>query len=129
MKPRLLIVDDDLAITQQLFWTLSEEYEVIAANDLQSALRRSLVYAPDIAILDLHLPPTVDSPESGMGLLDYFKAHLPESKVVVMSSADSAARAACLERGADGFLAKPFEMEQILSLLHRLAPERQFDMA
>jgi DNA-binding response OmpR family regulator len=128
MKPRLLIVDDDLAITQQLFWTLSDEYEVIAANDLQSALRRSLVYAPDIAILDLHLPPTLDSPESGMGLLDYFKAHLPESKVVVMSSADSE-RPACLERGADGFLAKPFETEQILSLLHRLAPERHFDLA
>jgi len=129
MKQRLLIVDDDLAITQQLFWTLSEEYEVIVANDLQSGLRRSLVYAPDIAIIDLHLPPTLDSPESGIGLLDYLKAHLPDTKVVVISSADSATRAVCLERGADEFLAKPFETEQILSLLRRLAPERQLDMA
>ncbi len=129
MKQRLLIVDDDLAITQQLFWTLSGEYEVIAANDLQSALRRSLVYAPDIAIIDLHLPPTLDSPESGIGLLDYLKAHLPDSKVVVISSADSATRTVCLQRGADEFLAKPFETEQILSVLHRLAPERQLDMA
>lgn len=129
MKPRLLIVDDDLAITQQLFWTLSDEYEVIAANDLQSALRRSMVYAPDIAIIDLHLPPTIDSPDAGLGLLDYLKAHVPDSKVVVISSADSATRAECLERGADGFLAKPFETEQILTMLRRLAPERQFDMA
>jgi DNA-binding NtrC family response regulator len=129
MKQRLLIVDDDLAITQQLFWTLSDEYDVIAANDLQSALRRSMVYAPEVALIDLHLPPTLDSPETGMGLLEYFKAHLPDSKVVVISSADSATRAACLQRGADEFLAKPFETEQILSLLHRLAPERQVDMA
>jgi DNA-binding response OmpR family regulator len=129
MKPRLLIVDDDSAITQQLFWTLCEEYEVIAANDLQSALRRTIVYAPDLALIDLHLPPTIDSPEVGMGLLDYLKAHVPESKVVVMSSADPATRAACLQRGADGFLGKPFETEQVLALLRRLAPERQFDMA
>lgn len=129
MKQRLLIVDDDSAITQQLFWTLSDEYDVIAANDLQSALRRSMVYAPQVALIDLHLPPTLDSPESGMGLLEYLKAHLPESKVVVISSADSATRAACLQRGADEFLAKPFETEQILSLLRRLAPERQVDMA
>jgi len=129
MKQRLLIVDDDSAITQQLFWTLSDEYDVIAANDLQSALRRSMVYAPEVALIDLHLPPTLDSPESGMGLLEYLKAHLPESKVVVISSADSATRAACLQRGADEFLAKPFETEQILSLLRRLAPERQVDMA
>ncbi len=59
MKPRLLIVDDDSAITQQLFWTLSDEYEVMAANDLQSALRRTMIYAPDVAILDLHLPPMI----------------------------------------------------------------------
>lgn len=129
MKQRLLIVDDDLAITQQLFWTLSDEYDVIAANDLQSALRRSMVYAPEVALIDLHLPPTLDSPESGMGLLEYLKAHLPDSKVVVISSADSATRAACLQRGADEFLAKPFETEQILALLRRLAPERQVDMA
>jgi DNA-binding response OmpR family regulator len=129
MKPRLLIVDDDAAITQQLFWTLSDAYEVIAANDLQSALRRSMVYAPDIAIIDLHLPPTMDSPETGMGLLEYLKAHVPESKVVVISSADSKTRAACLELGADGFLDKPFETEQILAMLRRLAPERQFDVA
>ena len=128
MKQRLLIVDDDSAITQQLFWTLSDEYDVIAANDLQSALRRSMVYAPQVALIDLHLPPTLDSPESGMGLLEYLKAHLPESKVVVISSADSATRAACLQRGADEFLAKPFETEQILSLLRRLAPERQVDI-
>ena len=128
MKPRLLIVDDDAAITQQLFWTLSEHYEVIAASDLQSALRRSMVYAPDVAIIDLHLPPTADSPETGMGLLEYLKAHVPDSKVLVMSSANSE-RAACLERGADGFLDKPFETEQILAMLHRLAPQHQFDMA
>lgn len=130
MKPRLLIVDDDAAITQQLFWTLIDEYEVIAACDLQSALRRTMIYAPDIAILDLHLPPLTDSPEVGMQILDYLKAHVPESKVLVISSEASAeTQRACFQHGADGFLDKPFETEQLLTMLRRLAPERQFDMA
>ena len=38
MKPRILIVDDDSAITQQLYWTLCDEYDVITANDLQLSL-------------------------------------------------------------------------------------------
>ena len=57
MKPRVLIVDDDIAITQQLFWTLSDEYDVMTANDLQSALRRATIYEPEVSILDLHLAP------------------------------------------------------------------------
>jgi CheY-like chemotaxis protein len=130
MKPRLLIVDDDSAITQQLFWTLSDEYEVMAANDLQSALRRTMIYAPDVAILDLHLPPMIDSPEVGMRILDYLKAHVPESKVLVISSAaNDETQQACFQHGADGFLDKPFETEHLLAMLHRIAPERHFDMA
>jgi len=62
MKPRILIVDDDEAITQQLFWTLSDDYDVVTANDLPSAVRRVKVYEPAISILDLHLPPETGSP-------------------------------------------------------------------
>jgi len=130
MKPRLLIVDDDAAITQQLFWTLIDQYEVIAASDLQSALRRTMIYAPDVAILDLHLPPLTDSPAVGMQILDYLKAHVPESKVLVISSeANAETQESCFQHGADGFLDKPFETEQLLAILRRLAPERQFDVA
>lgn len=130
MKPRLLIVDDDVAIAQQLFWTLSDEYEVMTATDLQTALRRTIIYSPDVAIVDLHLPPVANSPEVGLQVVDYLKAHVPEAKVLVTSSqANCETQEACFQHGADGFLDKPFETEQLLAILHRLAPERQFDMA
>ena len=129
MKPRLLIVDDDAAITQQLFWTLSEQYEVIAASDLQSALRRVTIYEPAVSILDLHLHPEVDSPEVGLRILEYIKSHFPDSKVLIMTSASGIEmRKACYAAGADEFLDKPFETEQILAIVRRLAPDRQFDM-
>ena len=123
MKPRILIVDDDEAITQPLFWTLSDNYEVVTANDMQTAVRRATIYEPVLSIVDLHLPPEVDSPEVGLRILEYIKSHFPDSKVLVMSSASGVeTRKACFAVGADEFLAKPFETEKLLSTMRRLAP-------
>src|SRR3954451_1605891 len=110
MKLKLLIVDDDIAITQQLFWALCDIYDEVTSNDLQSAIRRIAVYEPALAILDLHLPPTTDSPVAGLQILDYMKRRLPNSKVLILSSSiDPATRQACLNSGADEVLSKPVE--------------------
>ncbi len=123
MKPRILIVDDDESITQQLFWTLSDDYDVVTANDMQTAVRRAKVYEPNVSILDLHLPPEVDSPEVGLRILEYLKAHLPESKVLVMTSASGIeTRNTCYAIGADEFLDKPFDTEKLLATMRRMAP-------
>ena len=129
MKPRILIVDDDEAITQQLFWTLSDDYDVVTANGMHSAVRRATVYEPAVSILDLHLPPLSDSPEIGLRILEYLKTHLPDSKVLVISSANGQdTRKACHAVGVDGFLDKPFDTEQLLSAMRRMAP-RSIDYA
>jgi two-component system NtrC family response regulator len=128
MRPTVLIVDDDEAITQQLFWTLSEDYEVVTANDMQTAARRARIYEPDVAILDLHFPPTLDSPEVGLRILDYLRAHVPHSRVVIISSSnDIESQKACYARGADEFFDKPFDTEKLLATMRRLAPLRQLD--
>jgi DNA-binding response OmpR family regulator len=123
MKPVILIVDNDEAITQQLFWTLSDDYDVITANDMQSAVRRARIYEPAVSILDLHLPPTVDSPEVGLRIVEYLKVHLPESKILIMTSASgNETRNACYAVGADEFLDKPFDTEKLLAMMRRMAP-------
>jgi DNA-binding response OmpR family regulator len=128
MKPRVLIVDDDAAITQQLFWTLCDDYEVMTANDLQSAVRRATIYEPAVSILDLHLPPVLDSPEIGLRILEYIKGRFPNTKVLVISSAATPEmQQACLDGGADGFLDKPFEIEHLLATIRRYAPEHRLD--
>ncbi len=123
MKPKVLIIDDDWAITQQLFWTLCDDYDVTTANDLQSALRRATAYEPEIAILDLHLPPAPDSPEIGLRILEFIKVRLPNAKVLIVSSAATpATQQACFDGGADEFLDKPFDIEQLLGMMRRHAP-------
>ena len=129
-KPKVLIVDDDVAITQQLFWTLCDEFEVMTANDLSSAVRRATIYEPDVAILDLHLPPTLDAPAAGLRVLDFVKRHLPVSKVFVASSDPSVEiRKDCIRRGADGFFDKPLDVERLLSTVRRTALSRRLAAA
>ena len=41
MKTKVLIVDDDAAIRQQLYWSLIDDYDVMTAEDLPSAIRRA----------------------------------------------------------------------------------------
>ena len=129
MKPRILIVDDDSAITQQLYWTLCDEYDVITANDMQTAIRRTTFYKPDIAILDLHMPPEKSSPTSGLRLLEYIKGHLSQSRVLIMSSnTDVDVRKACFAGGADGYFAKPFELEDMLTSICKLTPVHRLEL-
>jgi DNA-binding response OmpR family regulator len=129
MKPRILIVDDDSQITQQLYWTLCDEYDVVTANDMQTAIRRATFYKPDISILDLQMPPDKNSPAAGLRLLEYVKGHLSQSRVLIMSSnTEPDVRKACSNAGADGFFAKPFELEDMLASICRLAPVHRLEL-
>src|SRR6185295_12811985 len=110
MKPRILIVDDDEAITKQLSWTLSHDYDVLTAHDMQTALRRASLFQPVVSVLDLHLPPQSETLEIGLRVLEFIKAYVPSSKVLVMTGVNSIeSREACHAVGADGFLHKPFD--------------------
>jgi CheY-like chemotaxis protein len=59
----------------------------------------------------------------GLRILEYIKAHLPETKVLVMTSADAnEVRAECYAVGADEFLNKPFDTELLISTMRRMVP-------
>lgn len=124
MKPKLLIVDDDIAITRQLYWALFDYFDVTTANDQRTALRRLSVYEPAVTILDLQLSDITDSTDSGMEVLEFIKSRLPQMKVVILSSSiDEEIRLQCLDRGADDVFAKPFSTEDLISsLLRQLTP-------
>jgi DNA-binding NtrC family response regulator len=128
MKPRILVVDDDQAITQQLYWTLCDKYDVVTANDMPTAIRRATFYKPDISILDLELPPEPDSPTNGLRLLEYIKGHIPGSRVLIMSSHGSSdTQKACYAAGADEFFDKPFEIDRMLATICRLIPTNRLE--
>jgi DNA-binding response OmpR family regulator len=129
MRPRILIVDDDEAITQQLYWTLTHEYDVVTANDMSTAIRRATFYKPDISLLDLQMPPDANAPTMGLQLLGFIKGHLPHSRVLIMSSNDKAeVQEACFKAGADEFFDKPFEIDDLLATICRLSPVHRLEL-
>lgn len=130
LKPKLLIVDDDTAIRQQLYWTLCDEYDVITASDFPSAVRHTANFEPVISLLDLHMPPVLDSPEVGLRILDYIKEQCPSSKVYIVSSeASIETKKACFNQGADGFLSKPLDVEKLLLTVRHSTPAARLEAA
>src|SRR5207244_4757155 len=77
-KPRLLLVDDDPLIAESLTFALESDYEVARGHDRESAvalLRDGL--KPDLALIDLGLPPVAHLPNAGFQLTGDLLAHVP----------------------------------------------------
>jgi DNA-binding NtrC family response regulator len=130
VKPRILVFDSDQAITQQLFWTLCEKYDVVTANDLHTALRRVSSYQPVVAVVELSASSDSEIADTGLRIVDYMKTHLPKSKILGMTAEDlTKTKKKFFLRGIDEMLDKPFDTEQFLDILRQLAPLRSFDSA
>ena len=128
LKPRILIYDKDQAITRQLFWTLCDNYDVVTANDLQTAVRRASAYEPAVAVLDLNMPASSGSEDTGVRLVQFLKDHFPKSRILGMSAEVlPETRQKYLRLGVDELLEKPFDTQQLLDFMRRLAPLRSLD--
>ncbi|MGH8750966.1 MAG: sigma-54-dependent transcriptional regulator, partial [Burkholderiales bacterium] len=119
-KPDLLIVDDDPLITDTLDFVLSRDFTVYAAASRKQvkSLLRQLDQPPQLALIDLGLPPTPHRPDEGFRLINELLAHSPGIKIIVLSGQNDEANARHARTlGAIEFVAKPCEPEQLKKLL------------
>jgi DNA-binding NtrC family response regulator len=124
-KPSLLIVDDDPLITDTLSFALGRDFEVMTSDSRAHAvsLLRQLDSAPQLALVDLGLPPSPHRPDEGFQLIADLLAHSPAMKILVLSGQNDAANARHARAlGAAEFVAKPCDPASIKEiLLHALA--------
>jgi len=120
--PHLLVVDDDERLRQLLQKYLSGNgYRVSAAANAADArvLMKSMAF--DLLILDVMMPG-----ESGFDLAQSVRAASAVPILMLTARGEALDRIEGLERGADDYLAKPFEPRELLlrigSLLRRAAP-------
>lgn len=126
MTSRVLIVDDEPTNTLLLESMLAEEpeLEIKSINDSRLAEREFLDFEPDLMLLDLHMP----RPD-GMEILTRLRGardslgYLP----VVILTADTSrlARNSALVLGADDFLTKPLDREEVLLRVRNLLHTRR----
>jgi len=120
-KPSLLIVDDDPLITESLSFALGGEFNILLSDSRQHAisLLRQLGAAPQLALVDLGLPPIPHRPDEGFALIGDLLAHAPEMKILVLSGQNDAANARHARTlGAAEFVAKPCEPAKLKQILH-----------
>jgi len=105
-KPRVLVVDDDAMTRELLKLVLREEGFAVAgeAKDGETALAASEAHAPDLVCLDINMP-GMDGLETLARLHDR-NPGLPV--VMVTGDATLSAVRRAVDRGAAGFIVKPF---------------------
>ena len=112
-KGRILIVEDeaDLAWVEQ-FNLETEGYEVLVAPEGRSAIEALSSFDPDVLVLDVMLP-YVDGWQVLARMREMPSARRP--KVIMVSAAAGASdQAKAEEYGVGSFLAKPFDMEDLV---------------
>ncbi|MFA7268247.1 MAG: sigma-54 dependent transcriptional regulator [Sterolibacterium sp.] len=119
-KPLLLIVDDDTLITDTLSYFLSRDFDVsVAASRAECVERlRNNVAPPQVALIDLGLPPLPHRPDEGFALISDLLAHSPSMSIVVLSGQNEEAHGRHARAlGATEFVAKPADPERLRQIL------------
>ncbi|MCS6877559.1 MAG: PEP-CTERM-box response regulator transcription factor [Geminicoccaceae bacterium] len=116
---RLLVVEDDEGLQRQLRWQLAS-FELLQARDRDEAIALLRARAPQVALLDLGLPPDPTQVSEGFRALEEMLRIRPQIRVVVMTGRegrDHALRAIAL--GASDFYTKPVDLETLARVLER----------
>lgn len=122
-KPLLLIVEDNTDVCQYLSSLLQQEYSIIFASNGREGCEQAVEHIPDIIISDIMMPEM-----DGIEMLDKLKndvrtSHIPV--VMLTAKADIDSRLQGLERGADAYLAKPFNKNELMVQMRSLIAFRK----
>lgn len=119
---RILVIDDDEALCNYLCDSLSVYYRIETAADGKEGWRKAVTSIPDLIVSDV-LMPGMD----GIRLLKELKKntntnHIPI--ILLTSQTEFADRLEGLTQGADGYLGKPFRLEELNALIMNLITNR-----
>jgi len=124
--PKLLLVDDETAITSNLAPFLERSgFDVAVAADGEEGLRQARSFQPDIIILDVIMPKL-----DGREVLRRLRDEGDWTPIILLTRVgESTERAMALEEGADDYLNKPFDPHELVAriraLLRRSRPGKQ----
>jgi len=116
---RLLVVDDHSLFRRGLVALLSQHADQVSvvgeAGDAVEAQRRAAELRPDLILLDNHLPGV-----RGVDALPGLREAVPDSRVLMLTvSEDEADLAAALQRGAQGYVLKTIEADDLMQAIAR----------
>ncbi len=122
MKIKILIVDDDVALSQEISKLLKRHhYDVQTASLLQEATEKLGNFTPEIILLDLKLPDG-----SGMDFLKKVRNKSPETMILILSGYGTISLTVdAIKNGALNFLTKPVDPDYLIITLEKLIEQKQ----
>ena len=116
MQTRVLIVEDDEALARVISDNLRfEGYEVEATGDGNDAITRLRAFQPDIVLLDIMLPN-----RNGLDLCAVIRQGGRVPVIILSARSQKADKIKGLQLGADDYLAKPFDYDELLARVKAL---------
>ena len=122
-RPLVLLVEDNTDLRDFLARSLSDTYRILCAADGEAGWQLTQTELPDIVISDVMMPRM-----DGYALTNLIKNHPHTDHIaVVILSAKAAhtSRIEGLQKGADEYVAKPFDLQELQLRLHNLIAHRQ----
>jgi DNA-binding NtrC family response regulator len=119
---RILVVDDDESIRKVLATVLEERgYIVDVAENGKEAIKKSFLNFYNLALIDIRLPDM-----EGVELLTGLKETTPRMIKVIITGYPSLQNTVdAVNKGADGYLIKPFDMKTVLNTTKELLEKQQ----
>lgn len=119
---KILVVDDELIVRESLIgWLRKSGYEVEGAEGGRQALTMLAGKEYDLVFLDIKMPDM-----GGLEVLDHITANNPYSMVIMITAYGSVETAVeAMKRGANDYLMKPFEPEQLALLVEKLLQQKK----
>src|SRR5262245_13780139 len=114
---KLLLVEDNVGLREQMKWALNSDYEVLETETLEGTKEAVRKHKPAVVCLDMGLE---NKPERGLEIIDAVLGEDRQAKIIVITSnmsADLGSRA--VERGAFDYLQKPVDIEELKVILAR----------
>jgi len=122
MKKRILLADDDAAVSEMLGRVLeSEQYDVVAAKTGRTAAMKFLADPPDLVLLDLNMPDT-----DGWEAFEMMNIAHPLVPIIVITAKPQQYEHAA-ELGVDGLMEKPLNLPLLLAAIADFLAESETD--
>jgi len=121
--PVILIVEDNPDLREYISQSLISDYQILQAENGNEGLKTAIENIPDLVISDLMMPEMDGMEMCGLLKLDHKTSHIP--LIMLTAKADRESKLESLETGADDFILKPFDAEELEVRVKNLIDQRK----
>ena len=116
IKVKILVAEDNISLLEPIQIVLENAgYSVVTISDGTKIIQKAEKCAPDILLLDISMGET-----NGGDVCVYLKSKVSTKKIpIILMSAHSDIKKCAKDSGADGYIAKPFNIEELLQKISK----------